>query len=448
MKSALQSKINDRTAQIAVIGLGYVGLPLAMAFAEAGFPVTGVDVDERKVTAIQRGESYIQDVPSSRLATLVAAATMPERRGRRSADNGQLSATTDYVALDSADVAIICVPTPLNKTRDPDVRFLISAGESIAEHLHPGMLVVLESTTYPGTTDELLRPMLEKTGLRAGQDFFLAFSPERIDPGNKTYGIRNTPKVVGGMTSVCLETAVALYETIVEQVVSVSSTATAEMVKLLENTFRAVNIALVNEVALMCDKLGLNVWEVIDAAATKPYGFMKFTPGPGLGGHCIPVDPHYLAWKLKTVNYNARFIELASEVNTSMPRYVVEKVTDALNDDFKPVRGSHILVLGVAYKRDIDDVRESPALDIIRLLQEKGAEVVYHDPYVPELSLDGRLMRSNGIDEAELEAADCVVVATDHSVYDWSWVLAHTQLVVDTRNASKGVTGKARVVRM
>ena len=417
----LLQKIQTHQAQIAVIGLGYVGLPLALAFAKQGFQVTGIDIDPRKVDAIQQGQSYIADIPSSDLARWVEA--------------GHLRATTDYGELDAVDVALICVPTPLNKTRDPDVRYLIAAGESIARHLHPGMLVVLESTTYPGTTEELLLPMLEQEGTyRVGHDFFLAFSPERIDPGRTDWTVENTPKVVGGVTPACLDVATALYEEAIDRVVPVSSPAAAEMTKLLENTFRAVNIALVNEVALMCDKLGLDVWEIIEAAATKPYGFMKFTPGPGVGGHCIPLDPHYLSWKLKTLNYNARFIQLAGEINSDMPRYWVEKVQDALNEVEKPVKNSRILVLGVAYKRDIDDVRESPALDIIALLKEKGADVRYHDPHVPEFAYNGlQLTRVEDLDQA-LAAADCVVIATDHSAYDWPAIARQARLIVDTRH--------------
>ena len=429
LKDALARKIRDRDARIAVIGLGYVGLPLAVAFAKNGFQIVGVDVDARKVEAINRGESYVNDVPSSELARWTVHAR----------DEGGIWATTDYAAIADADVAIICVPTPLNKTRDPDVRYLIAAGESIARYLHPGMLIVLESTTYPGTTEELLLPMLEKGGnqerpCRVGEDFFLAFSPERIDPGRTDWTVENTPKVVGGVTSACLEVATALYQQAIERIVPVSSPAAAEMTKLLENTFRAVNIALVNEVALMCDKLGLEVWEIIEAAATKPYGFMKFTPGPGVGGHCIPLDPHYLSWKLKTLNYNARFIQLAGEINSDMPRYWVEKVQDALNEAEKPVKNSRILVLGVAYKKDIDDVRESPALDIIALLKEKGADIRYHDPYVLRFSYNGLSLTSENDLNAALSEADCVVIVTDHSVYDWQEVKARAALLVDTRH--------------
>ena len=424
IKSELLAKFNTHMACIAVIGLGYVGLPLAVAFAEAGLRVVGIDVDQTKIKAITRGHSYVEDVASARLARLT-----------ETAGPHALSATSDFGALAACDAAIICVPTPLSKTRDPDVRFLIAAGESVARHVHPGMLVSLESTTYPGTTEELLRPMLEAGGLRAGRDFFLAFSPERIDPGRKDFLVENTPKVVGGLTADCLEVAVALYRQAIQTVVPVSSTQTAEMVKLLENTFRAVNIALVNEIAIMCDKLGIDVWEVIDAANTKPYGFMKFTPGPGVGGHCIPLDPHYLSWKLKTLNYNARFIQLAGEINSEMPRYWVNKVQDALNDVGKPLRGSEVLVLGVAYKKDVDDVRESPALDIIELLRAKGARVSYHDPHVPTVQHNGHALASVTNLPLAIKTADCVVVATDHSVYDWADITQHAALIIDTRHA-------------
>lgn len=418
----LIERLRARQATVAVIGLGYVGLPLAVAFAEGGFRVIGIDVDPHKVEAIARGESYIQDVPSRQLSAVA----------------DRLAATTDYAALKEADAAIICVPTPLNKTRDPDIRYVIAAGEGVAAHVHPGMLVVLESTTYPGTTEELLRPMLERSGLVVGRDLFLAFSPERIDPGRTDFVVHNTPKVVGGVTPACLEAAKALYGAVIERVVPVSSPAAAEMTKLLENTFRAVNIALVNEVALMCDKLGLDVWEVIDAAATKPYGFMKFTPGPGIGGHCIPLDPFYLAWKLRTLNYNARFIQLAGEINSEMPHYWVDKVQDVLNRAGKALSRSRVLVLGVAYKKDIDDVRESPALDVIDLLRGKGADVRYHDPYVATVAHNGwRLTCEPDLQQA-LAEADCVVIATDHSCYDWPDIARRARLIVDTRNALGG----------
>jgi UDP-N-acetyl-D-glucosamine dehydrogenase len=438
MDDQLLRKIQDRTAVVSIIGLGYVGLPLAVAFAERGFPVVGIDVDERKTDALNRGASYVQDIPSARLAPLVGS-----RRnvGSESLPTpGHFYATTDYAMLDHCDVAIICVPTPLNKTRDPDVRYLIQAGESVAAHVHPGMLVILESTTYPGTTEELLLPMLSERrdgeAWVVGQDFFLAFSPERIDPGRIDFTVENTPKVVGGITPACRDAAVALYAQIVGQVVPVSSTQTAEMVKLLENTFRAVNIALVNEAAIMCDKLGIDVWEVIEAAATKPYGFMKFTPGPGVGGHCIPLDPHYLSWKLRTLNYNARFVQLAGEINSEMPRYWVDKVQDALNQAGKPLKDSRVLVLGVAYKKDIDDVRESPALDVLELLRSKGAEVSYHDPHVTTILHNGQGFSSEPDLDRALRDADCVMIVTDHSAYDWPAIAAQAKLIVDTRHVS------------
>ena len=440
----LLERIQHHTAVISIIGLGYVGLPLAVTFAKNGFPVIGIDINERKVDMLVRGESYVEDVEPEDLRQLqVSRLKVKGYTTTPSTFNLQpltLHVTTDYAALEAADTAIICVPTPLNKTRDPDVRYIMAAGEAIAEHMHPGMLVILESTTYPGTTEELLLPMLSRSPAfngegRVGRDFFLAYSPERIDPGNKEWPIERVPKVVGGVTPACQELASTLYGEIVDRVVPVSSPAVAEMVKLLENTFRVVNIALVNEVAIMCDKLGLDVWEVIEAAATKPYGFMKFTPGPGIGGHCIPVDPHYLSWKLKLLNYNARFVQLAAEVNAEMPRYWVGKVVDTLNDQGKAVKGSRVLVLGVSYKRDVGDIRESPALDIIELLRQKGADVRYHDPYVPSFSHNGRAMASVP-DEAlwdEVAASDCVVVATDHSVYNWQGIRKRARVVVDTR---------------
>ncbi len=434
MGEQLLAKISNRTARVSVIGLGYVGLPLAVEFAKAGLRVVGLDVDQHKVEQVWAGQSYIPDVSQAELDALVA--------------EGLLTATTDYSMLAEADTISICVPTPLRKSKDPDISYIVAAAEGIARYNHPGQLVVLESTTYPGTTEEVILPRIMDNGYKVGQDFFLAFSPERVDPGNRRYGTRNTPKIIGGVTPRCLEIACALYQTAVETIVSVSSTRAAEMVKLLENTFRAVNIGLVNEIAIMCDKLGVDVWEVIEAAKTKPFGFMPFYPGPGLGGHCIPIDPHYLSWKLKTLNYHARFIELAGEINSTMPLYVVGKVADALNELRKPLNGSQVLVLGVAYKPDVKDVRESPALDVIRLLKGKGAQVAYHDPYVPELSLDGEVLNSVELEASLLSEADCVVVTTDHSVYDWPWVVANSHLVVDTRNATQSVHGKAKIVRM
>ncbi len=417
---ALLARIAARDVTVAVVGMGYVGLPLATVFAEAGLRVVGVDVSESRVAQLNAGESYVEDVPASLVARLVA--------------DGRLSATTDFDALAEADAISICVPTPLGKTRDPDMSFIAAVTEQMATRVRPGQVVVLESTTYPGTTREIILPALEAGGLRAGRDFFLAFSPERVDPGREDWTTRNTPKVMGGVTPACVEVAGALYGTAIETIVPVSSPEAAEMVKLLENTFRSVNIGLVNEVLIMCDKLGLDAWEVIDAAATKPFGFMKFTPGPGLGGHCIPIDPLYLSWKMKELNYNARFIELASEVNTGMPVFWAQRVQDVLNDAAKPVRGSRVLVLGVAYKRDIRDVRESPALDILRLLQEKGAAVSYHDPHVPSFAEHGMEMTSEPDLDAAIAAADVVVVVTDHSAYDWDDLFARAALVVDTRH--------------
>ena len=421
----LKEKIATQRARIGIIGLGYVGLPLACEFVRAGFAVTGVDNDTGKVEGVNRGISHVQDVTNEVLAARIGA------QG--------LTATTRTEALKECDAVIICVPTPLRKTRDPDISYIVSAVEGIATSLHQDMLVVLESTTYPGTTEEVIRPKLESTGLLAGKDFYLAFSPERVDPGNAKYNTRNTPKIVGGVTPACTEMAAALYRTAVETVIPVSSTQCAEMIKLLENTFRSVNIGLVNEIALMCARLDLDVWEVIDAAATKPFGFMPFYPGPGLGGHCIPIDPHYLSWKLKTLNYYAKFIELASEINSNMPHYVVTRVVDALNSMQKSVKGSRVLVLGIAYKKDISDVRESPALDILKLLADKGAEVVYNDPHAPEVQMDHGVLRSLPLTDELLEGSDCVVIVTNHSDYDYARIVDKSRVVVDTRNATRGL---------
>jgi UDP-N-acetyl-D-glucosamine dehydrogenase len=385
----------------------------------------GYDVSERVTLGLNSGVSHIQDVPSEAVRDLV--------------NGGQLEATTDASRLAECDALIICVPTPLGKTRDPDVSYVVAATEAVAATLRTGQLIILESTTYPGTTRDLMLPTLEAGGLRAGADFFLCFSPERVDPGNERWVIRNTPKVIGGITARCLEHGMALYRRVMQTVVPVSSTETAELTKLLENTFRAVNIALVNEMAQACDRLGVDVFEVIEAAATKPFGYMKFMPGPGIGGHCIPLDPHYLAWKMKTLNYRTRMIELAGELNSEMPRFVVEKVRDALNDRGRAVNGSRILILGVAYKRDIDDVRESPALDIIRMLQEKGADVVFHDPYVHEIRENGHTLRSVPFSDEELDAADCILIATDHSGVDYRRLIGRVAPVVDTRNAMRGL---------
>ncbi len=435
LKETLLRRLHNREAAIGIVGLGYVGLPLAVEFAAVGFTVIGIDVTQSKVDSINRGESYIPDIPTSQLKPLV--------------ESGKLRASSNYADLSHVDAISICVPTPLRKTKDPDMSFVIDSVNSVAAIAHEGMLVVLESTTYPGTTNEIVVPKLEENGLKVGETVFVAFSPERIDPGNKHYGVKNTPKVVGGVTPACTEAVEAYYGAAVDTVVTVQNPTTAEMVKLLENTFRAVNIAMVNEMALMCDKLGVDVWEVIRAASSKPFGFMSFYPGPGIGGHCIPVDPHYLSWKLKTLNYNARFIELASEVNTSMPLYVIEKVGHALNDDYKPIRGSKVVVLGVAYKRDIDDVRESPALDVIGLLQHRGANVVYHDPYVPQFrGEDNQPIHSVPLTDELLESADCVVIVTDHTVFDYQNIVNRSKLVIDTRHATAKLSGKARVVTL
>lgn len=425
---ALFQRLSTRTARTGVIGLGYVGLPLAVEFGRAGFSVVGIDVDKRKCDAINAGTSYIADVPTSAVASLVEA--------------DRLRAVPDLGVADDLDTINICVPTPLRKTRDPDMTYVVSAAQLVKEHLHPGMLVILESTTYPGTTEEVVRSILEETGLRAGSDFFLAFSPERVDPGNATWNTKNVPKVVGGLTPDCSALAAELYGASIDRVVQVSSCRAAEMVKLLENTFRAINIGLVNEMALMCDRIGIDVWEVIDAAATKPFGFMPFYPGPGLGGHCIPIDPFYLSWKVKEVGFEARFIELAGQVNAAMPRHVVDKVADALNEHSKSIKGANILVMGVAYKPDVNDVRESPALDVIALLVKKGAQVTYHDPFVPhvdsEHSTGGQHMDSVPYSREVVAAADCVVIATNHKAIDYTELVSAARVVVDTRNAVKG----------
>ncbi len=426
MKDQLLRKLNDRTACIGVVGLGYVGLPLALEFARAGFHVIGYDVSDRVVNGLMKGESHIQDVASDDLAALVKA--------------GKFEATTDESRMREMDAISIAVPTPLAKTRDPDMTYIIAAADAIARNAHPGLLIVLESTTYPGTTRELMQPKLEGEGLTTGEDVFLAFSPERVDPGNPVWNTKNTPKVVGGITPACTEVASALYASCLEQIVPVSSTETAELVKLLENTFRSVNIGRVNEMQIVCDKLGVNVWEVIDAAATKPFGFMKFTPGPGIGGHCIPLDPHYLAWKMRTLNYKTRFIDLASEINSEMPALVVERVAHQLNTVRKSVNGSRILVIGVAYKKNIDDMRESPALDVISLLEEQGAVVAYHDPHVATFREDGHERSSVELTDSELSSSDAVVIVTDHSSIDYQRVVNLAPLLVDTRNATAGLT--------
>jgi UDP-N-acetyl-D-glucosamine dehydrogenase len=432
----LLEKLHKRTAKVAILGLGYVGLPLATVFAEAGFKVVGIEPDKRKVDILLSGESYVQDVPSKQVFRLVR--------------DGKLEATTEFSALQSADAVSICVPTPLRKTGDPDLSFILSASESLSNYMHPGMVIVLESTTYPGTTREiLLSKLTEVCGLRVGEDFFLAFSPERVDPGRKDWTTYNTPKVIGGITPACSDVASTWYAQALKTVVPVSSAESAEMTKLLENTFRMINIGLVNEMAIMCDRLGIDVWEVIEAAATKPFGFMKFTPGPGLGGHCIPIDPLYLSWKLRALNYTARFIDLASEINTGMPRYVVGKVQDVLNEQAKALKGSRVLVLGAAYKPDVDDLRESPALDVIGLLRQKGAQVEYHDPYIPTIQQDDWVLHSIPDIIASSREVDCVVIITNHSIYDYPALLNNASVIVDTRNAL-GTAGREnpKVVRL
>jgi UDP-N-acetyl-D-glucosamine dehydrogenase len=417
----LISKAERRQILFGIVGLGYVGLPLAVELARAGYRVLGFDVNPDVVEGLNEGRSHVKDITEAQL--------------QKAMECGRFSATTDMLRLSEPDAISICVPTPLSKFKDPDVSYIVAASEAVKKRLRRGQAIVLESTTYPGTTREILLPALESTGLTVGQDFFLAFSPERVDPGNPHYGTRNTPKVVGGITQDCQRVAVALYQPAIDTLVPVSTTEAAELVKLLENTFRSVNIGLVNEMAIVCDKLGVNVWEVIEAAATKPFGFMKFLPGPGLGGHCIPIDPHYLAWKMRGLNYKTRFIDLAGELNTEMPMFWVRKLSEALNSQGKAVQGASVLVLGVAYKRDIEDIRESPALDIIRLLEGQGAKVTYSDPHVPLFREDGQEYRSIDLTPERVSAADCVMVVTDHTSVDYRMVKRNAKLVVDTRNA-------------
>ncbi len=435
-KEVLLDKIASRNARVGVIGLGYVGLPLVVEFAHSGFVSTGFEVDARKSDAINRGESYIPDVPTAQVTELVKA--------------DKLQATTDFSALRDQDIIIICVPTPLRKTKDPDVSFILAAAEKIQATLRPGQLIILESTTYPGTTDEVLKPMFDEKGFKIDQDYFLAFSPERVDPGNERFNTKNITKVVGGVTADSADVAAAAYNTMVDKVHRVTSARVAEACKLLENTFRAVNIGLVNEMAQLCHTLEIDTWEVIAAAATKPFGFMPFYPGPGIGGHCIPLDPHYLSWKARMHGFEARFISLAEEVNSKMPEHVVELATMGLNKHRKAVNGSKVLVLGVAYKRDIDDMRESPALAVIERLEQRGAEVSYHDPYVPELHLEGNgtVMRNVALTEAAIKEADCVVIVTNHSNIDYGWVVEHAKLIVDTRNATRPFAENEKVIRL
>jgi len=424
----LKEKIDNKSAKIGVIGLGYVGLPLAVEFANSGYDTIGIDIDDSKIKSINNNNNYIDDINDNLFKKLI--------------NNNKLTATNDFKSIKKLDCISICVPTPLNKEKEPDMSFIISAMEKIEKYIHPNLLIILESTTYPGSTRELILPLLEKKELVIGENIFLCFSPERIDPGNKTYNTKNTPKIMGGITENCTILGTKLYEKIVNKVVKVTSTETAEMVKLLENTFRAINIGLANEVAIMCEKLGVNAWEVIDAAATKPFGFMKFTPGPGLGGHCIPIDPYYLSWKLKILDYDARFIKLAGEINTQMPRHVLNLTYISLNKVQKSLNGSKILILGVAYKKDINDIRESPALDIIQLFYDSGAKINYFDEYVPEINMNNISLNSlKSLEKKEISDFDVCVVITDHSNVQYDLIYDHCKLIIDTRNVFKNAKG-------
>ena len=436
----LGEKLSQRSSLSAVVGMGYVGLPLAVEFANAGYPVVGVDLSEPVVSGINAGRSHIDDIPQAVVAEHVRA--------------GRLSATTDPAVLSRCDTICVCVPTPLNKIKDPDLSFVIAVAGAIRDNLRPGQLIILESTTYPGTTREVFLPILEQSGLKLDEDFFVCFSPERVDPGNRLWHTRNTPKVIGGLTQDSLEMGLQFYSSVFDTMVPVESAEAAELVKVYENTFRMVNIALANEMAMTCDRLGLDVWGVIEAAATKPFGFMKFTPGPGLGGHCIPLDPHYLSWKMRTLEFKTRLIELASEINSDMPGFVVRKIASALNDSSRAVRGSWILILGIAYKKDIDDIRESPALEIIRLLQREGAQVLYHDPHCDVIQDDGHTrisglpMRSVPLTPGLLSALDAAVIVTDHSAVDYAEIAEHAPLIVDTRGVMRNIKGRARLVSL
>ncbi len=434
LRDSIEKKISAKTAKIGIIGLGYVGLPLAVTFVKSGFRVYGIDVDKDRVGALLAKKSYILDVPRSDVASAITS--------------GKLSATTDFSVIRKLDAVIICVPTPLNKTKEPDVSYIVSAVENIKRYMKRGQIVVLESTTYPGTTDEVMLPILESTGLKEGKDFYLAFSPERVDPGNPVYKTENTPKIIGGISRDSTEIAKLLYGETIREVVPVSSAKVAEMVKLLENTFRIVNIGLVNEIMLMCAKLGIDVWEVIDAAKTKPYGFMPFYPGPGVGGHCIPVDPIYLSWKARSHGFEARFIDLASHVNSQMPHYVVDKVAEGLNRMGRPLKGSKVLVIGVTYKKDVKDLRESPALEVIQVLQAKEAKVLYYDPYLPYLKVDGIDLKNVRLDAHTLRGSACAVIVTDHSNVDYELIARHSPLVVDTRNALKGIKDRSNIIKL
>ena len=434
MLQKIRTKILSRKAKIAIIGLGYVGLPLAMTFIRKGFKIYGIDVDKDRVKRLKGNNSYILDVPSADI--------------KKAISGGSFIATTDFSNVKKSDAVIICVPTPLYKTKEPDMSYIVSAVKNIKKHMKRGQIIVLESTSYPGTTEEVMLPVFESDGLKEGRDFYLAFSPERIDPGNVRYETKNTPKVIGGISKISTDLAKLLYEQAIDTIVPVSSAKVAEMVKLLENTFRIVNIGLVNELMLMCDKMDINIWEVIDAAKTKPYGFMPFYPGPGVGGHCIPVDPIYLSWKARMQGFEARFIDLASQVNSEMPDYVVSKVTEALNYRKKPVRCSKILLLGVAYKKDVKDLRESPALEIIDLLVKKGALVSYYDPHLPYLKIGKINLKGLKFNKDAFKDSDCVVIVTDHSGVDYKFVAENSDLVVDTRNILKGIRSKHNIVRI
>lgn len=432
---SLKGKLSRREAKVAIIGLGYVGLPLAVEFAKVGFKTVGIDLDRERITNLNEGKSYLLGVSDKELRPLVR--------------KGKLKGTDDYKVLKEVDAISICVPTPLRKTKEPDVSHIIAAAREIARYVRKGQLIILESTTYPGTTREIILPMLQERNLKGGKDFHLAFSPERVDPGNTQYKTKNIPKVVGGITPQCTRIAKLFYEQIIDEVIPVSSTEVAEMVKLLENTFRTVNIGLVNEMALISNRLGINVWEVIEAASTKPFGFMPFYPGPGLGGHCLPIDPFYLSWKARLNDFPARFIDLAGEINHFMPRYVVEKINNALNERRKSLKGAKVLLLGVTYKRDVDDIRESPAIEIIEMLLQKGATVSYNDPYIPELKVSMTTFKSIPISEKSLREADCVAIVTDHWLYDYRKIVRSAHLIIDTRNATRGISkGKDRIVRL
>lgn len=434
MLKELEKKILQKKAKVGIIGLGYVGLPLAAVFAKGGFKTYGMDIDKNRVERLKKGESYILDVPASDIAKV--------------RKDGNLTVTTDFSVIRELDAVIICVPTPLNKTKEPDVSYIVSAVGNIKRHMKRGQIVVLESTTYPGTTEEVMLPVLESDDFKEGRDFYLAFSPERIDPGNRQYKTENTPKIIGGISKGSTRIARVLYEQVIDNVIPVSSSKVAEMVKLLENTFRIVNIGLVNELMLMCDRLGIDVWEVIEAAKTKPYGFMPFYPGPGVGGHCIPIDPIYLSWTARGHGFEARFIDLASHVNSQMPHHVIDKTQDTLNRDGKPLKGSKILLLGVAYKKDVKDLRESPALEIISILRQKGAIISYYDPYLPYLKMDGVDLKCVKFGKASLAGVDCVVIITDHSNVDYALVAKCAKLVVDTRNVMKDMKNRKNIVRL